>query len=92
MGEFLVFCNWFVMGAAGYAGVQVGRLQRAIAAETQALEDEEEEAADAEEAAEAAEEAREAREAAAGFDEAEAEEEAVAAAAQTPGQSFGSYS
>ena len=56
MGEFLVFCNWCVMGAAGYAGVQVGRLQRAIAAETQALEDEEEQAADAEEAAEAAEE------------------------------------
>ena len=80
MGEFLLFCNWCVMGAAGYAGVQVGRLQRAIAAETQALEEEGEAAG----AAEAAEEAREAREAAAGFDEAEAEEEEVAA--QTPGQ------
>ena len=74
------------MGAAGYAGVQVGRLQRAIAAETQALEEEGEEAG----AAEAAEEAREAREAAAGFDEAEAEEEVVAA--QTPSQLFGSSS
>ena len=71
------------MGAAGYAGVQVGRLQRAIAAETQALE-EEGAGAGAAEAAEAAEEAREAREAAAGFDEAEAEEEVVAA--QTPSQ------
>ena len=83
MGEFLVFCNSCVMGAAGYAGVQVGRLQRAIAAETQALEEEEDEEAD-----EAAEAAEAAREAAAGFDEAEAEEQAVAA--QTPGQSFGS--
>ena len=86
MGEFLVFCNSCVMGAAGYAGVQVGRLQRAIAAETQALEEEEDEEAD--EVAEAAAAAEAAREAAAGFDEAEAEEQAVAA--QTPGQSFGS--
>ena len=39
MGEFLVFCNSCVMGAAAYTGVQVGRLQRALATEARALEE-----------------------------------------------------
>ena len=74
MGEFLVFCNSCVMGAAAYTGVQVGRLQRALAAEGKADEE-------AEEGAEAKQ--------AAGFAQAEAEESTMLAA-QTPSRSLGS--
>ena len=77
MGEFLVFCNSCVMEAAAYTGVQVGRLQRALAAEGKAGEE-----------AEEAEEGAEARQAA-GFAQAEAEESTMLAA-QTPSRSLGS--